>query len=67
MRRARLATEELTGPRNEIRYVSSYLVVKDEVTFCLFEAASESLIEEACRLAELPFDRIVALVEIDAG
>jgi Protein of unknown function (DUF4242) len=67
MRRARQAAEELSGPDSEIRYMTSYLVSKDEVAFCLFDATSVSLVEEACRRAELPFDRIVAIVQIDAG
>jgi hypothetical protein len=65
MHRARKAAEELNGPGNEIRYLTSYLVTKDEVTFSLFEAISESMVEEACRRAELPFDRIVAIVQIE--
>ena len=66
MRRARQAAEQLTGPDSEIRYVTSYLVSKDEVAFCVFDATSVSMVEEACRQAELPFDRIVAIVQIDA-
>ena len=66
MRRARQAAEKLTGPGNEIKYVTSYLVSKDEVAFCLFEASSVSVVEEACRQAALPFDRIVAVVQIDS-
>jgi len=66
MRRARQAAEELTGPGSRIRYVTSYLVTQDEVAFSLFDATSVSMVEEACRQAELPFDRIVAIVQIDA-
>ena len=67
MRRARQAAEELTGPGSEIKYVTSYLVSEDEVAFCVFDATSVLTIEKACRQADLPFDRIVAVVEIDAG
>jgi hypothetical protein len=66
MRRARQAAEALTGPGSVVRYVTSYLVSKDEVAFCLFDATSTSMVEEACRQAELPFDRIIGVVEIDA-
>ncbi len=65
MRRARQAAEELGGPGSEIRYVTSYLVSEDEVAFCLFDATSVSTVEEACHRAELPLDRIVAIVQID--
>lgn len=67
MRRARQAAQELAGSGGEISYVRSYLVTKDEVAFCLFDSSSLSMVEEACRRAELPFDRIVPVVEIDAA
>jgi hypothetical protein len=66
MRRARQAAEGLTEEGCEITYVTAFLVPDDEVAFCLFDAGSAGPIEEACRRAELRFDRILEVVQIDA-
>jgi Protein of unknown function (DUF4242) len=62
--RAKQAVEESSRAGREIRYVALYLVTEDEATLCVFEASSSSIVAETCRQAELPFDRIVAIVPI---
>ena len=64
VRRAQQAAEDLTGAGSEIRYLTAFLVPDDEVAFCLFDACSVATLEEACRRAELPFDRILEVVQI---
>jgi Nickel responsive protein SCO4226-like len=42
-----------------VRYIGSTLVLQDEACFCEFEASSVTVVTEANRRADLPFDRIV--------
>lgn len=62
--RAREAAAESSRVGQEIRFVASYLVGVDEATLSLFEAGSMAIVEETCRRAELPFERIVSVVPI---
>ena len=64
-RRAQEAAEKLSEQGSEIIYRSAFLVPDDEVAFCLFDASSPGAVEEACRRAELPFDRILPVTPID--
>ena len=66
-RRAQQAAEELSEQGSEITYRSAFLVAGDEVAFCLFDAGSRGAVEEACRRAGLPFDRILPVTPIDFG
>ena len=66
-RRARQAAEELSEHGREITYRSAFLVPDDEVAFCLFDASSPAVVEEACRRADIPFDRILPVTPIDVG
>jgi len=66
-RRAQQAAEELSEQGSEITYRSAFLVPDDEVAFCLFDAGSRGAVEEACRRAELPLDRILPVTPIDLG
>ena len=62
--RARDVAAESRRTGQEIRFVASYLVATDEATLCLFEAGSLAVVEENCRRAELPYERIVPVVPI---
>jgi len=62
--RAERAAEQLTRQGTEISYRSAFLMAQDEVAFCLFEARSQAVVEEVCRRAGLPFDRILAVLPI---
>ena len=66
-RRAANAAVNLTAQGSEIRCMNAMLVSKDEVSFCVFEARSERTVAEACRDAELRFDRILQVVQIDSS
>ena len=47
-----------------IRYLHSTLVPADEAVFCVLSAASPDLIEQLYTRAQMPFDRILAAVEL---
>jgi hypothetical protein len=53
------ATKVLTAAGDEIRYLGSTFVPKEESCFCRFEAASAQIVERACRRADFPFARIL--------
>jgi hypothetical protein len=44
------------------RYVGATIVPTDEAMFCMFEAASERLVRDVYARAEIPFERITAVV-----
>jgi hypothetical protein len=61
------ASAERLGERRRIRYLHSTLVPEDEAAFCVFEAESQQLVEEAYARAEVTFERIRAAVETVPG
>lgn len=65
--RVRTSADRLAADGEPIRYLHSTLVPEDEAAFCVFEAASKSLVEEAYRRAGVHFERMVAAVEAVAG
>jgi hypothetical protein len=65
--RVRSSAEALASEGNPIRYLHSTLVPEDEAAFCVFEASSELLVEEAYRRVEVRFERMVAAVETGVG
>ena len=66
-RSVRASAERLAAAGERIRYLHSTLIPGDEAAFCVFEAASESLVEDAYRKAGVRFERILAAVETVAG
>jgi hypothetical protein len=65
--RVQTSADQLAASGEPIRYLHSTLVPEDEAAFCVFEAASESLVEEAYRNAGVRFERMVAAVETVSG
>ena len=57
-----LVIEELREEGLAVRYLGSTIVLQDEACFCQFEASSVTVVTEANRRADLPFDRIVPAV-----
>jgi uncharacterized protein DUF4242 len=45
-----------------VRYLSATIVPADESFFCLIEAASEEVVSDAYRRADIPFERISAAI-----
>ena len=64
VQRVQRAAETLTVEGSDIRYVSAFVVPEDEIAFCLFDARSRKVVEEACRRADLPCDRILLVAQI---
>ena len=62
-RRARLIAEQLAREGSTVRYVRTTFLPDDETCFHLFEASSEEVVDEVCRLAGISSMRIVAAVE----
>jgi hypothetical protein len=64
VQRVQRAAETLTVEGIDFRYVSAFVVPEDEIAFCLFDAGSKKVVEEACRRADLPCDRILLVAQI---
>jgi hypothetical protein len=61
----RSSTETMAGEHRAIRFLHSTLVPEDEAAFCVFEAESQALVEEAYARAGVGFERIRDAVETD--
>jgi hypothetical protein len=59
----RVASEAIAADGGSLRYLHSTLVPEDEAAFCVFEAESRSLVEQAYARAEVRFERILDAVE----
>ena len=64
--RATKASEEMTAEGVPVRYVRCTLAPEDEMCFCLFDGPSIGAIEETNRRASLSYERITAVVDIEA-
>ena len=60
--RLRVITEEMRRDGKPVRYLRSTIVPVDESLLCMFEAPSEELVREAYARAEIPFERISAVI-----
>jgi hypothetical protein len=63
----RLAAGAIAADGGSLRYLHSTLVPEDEAAFCVFEAASRSLVELAYARAGVRFERILDAVESGVG
>jgi hypothetical protein len=63
----RVASEAIAAEGSALRYLHSTLVPEDEAAFCVFEAASRSLVEQAYARAGVRFERILDAVESGVG
>ena len=63
--RVRAEATRLQASGESIRFMHSTLVPEDENAFCVFAAASESLVREAYARAGVGFEQIVDAVELD--
>ncbi len=64
--RVREAAGAMEGEGEAVRYLRATIVPVDESLLCLFEAASEQLVREAYARAEIPFERITAVIPDEA-
>jgi hypothetical protein len=65
--RVRKSAERLAAEGERVRYLHSTLVPEDEAAFCVFDAESQLLVEEAYARADVSFERIRAAVETVSG
>jgi Protein of unknown function (DUF4242) len=63
----RVASEAIAARGESLRYLHSTLVPEDEAAFCVFEAGSRSLVEQAYARADVRFERILDAVESRVG
>lgn len=64
--RADLAAARMRRDGAPIRYLRSIFVPEDETCFLVYEARSARDVHRAARLAGLPVDHIVEMLETDA-
>jgi hypothetical protein len=62
--RVRAAAEAMARDGAPIRFRHSTMVLADEAAFCVFDATSVELIAQLYARAGVPFERIVAALEI---
>ena len=62
--RVRATAEAMARGGTPIRYRHSTMVPADEAAFCVFDAGSVELVEQLYARAGVPFERIVAAVEV---
>jgi Nickel responsive protein SCO4226-like len=60
--RIREIAVEMERAGEPVRYLSATIVPGDESFFCLIEAASEQVVSDAYRRADVPFERISAAI-----
>jgi hypothetical protein len=60
--RVRDTTNEMEREGKAVRYLRATIVPTDESLLCVLEASSEDLVREAYARAEIPFERITAVI-----
>jgi hypothetical protein len=58
---------ELSNEGTAVALLLTLFMPDDEVAFCLFAAGSLASVEQACRRAELPFERITRAITCGAA
>jgi len=56
------STAELSKAGTAVDLLLTLFMPEDEVAFCLFAAGSLACVEQACRRAQLPFERITKAI-----
>ena len=62
--RIRQIVAEMARAGEPVGYLSATIVPDDESFFCLIEAASEEVVSDAYRRADVPFERISAAIYV---
>ena len=60
--RIREIVAEMERAGEPVRYLSATIVPSDESFFCLIEAASDEVVSNVYRRADVPFERISAAI-----
>jgi hypothetical protein len=61
-RRIGQSAAELSAKGSPVHVLVTMLMPDDEVAFCLFASGSPTLVEQACRRADIPFSRITRAI-----
>lgn len=64
--RVRAAAGDLAAAGTEIRFLHSTLVLDDESAFCVFEAHSQTVVEQAYARAGVSYQRLLDALEMPA-
>jgi hypothetical protein len=62
--RVRESADALASTGVHIRFLHSTLVPEDEAAFCVFDAESPAVVEEAYARAGVPYERVLDALEI---
>ena len=62
--RVRASSVALAATGLDIRFLHSTLVPEDEAAFCVFDAESAAVVEEAYARAGVPYERVLDALEI---
>ena len=65
-RRLSRSATETTRHGSPVRHVRSTLIPGEEYVVCVFEATSAGAVREVNQRADVPFERVVEAVEVDA-
>lgn len=62
--RAKTCCEEMAEEGSDVRWHRSFFLTDTSRTFCVFEAPSREMVEEANRRAQIPFEKIHDAMEM---
>ena len=62
--RAKSTTAEMTEQGTPVRYLRSTFVPGEEKCYCLFDGPSAQAVEEANKLADIPYERVSEALHI---
>ena len=62
--RAKTCCAEISEEGQQVRWIRSFFLPEESGTYCYFEAASKSVVEEANQRAKIPFTRILEVMEL---
>ncbi len=65
-RSAKQATTQMSSEGTPIRYLRSIFVPGEDKCYCLFDGPSAEAVREANERANLPFQRIVEALQVEA-
>ena len=65
--RVRAAVDDMAGSGAEVRLLHSTFVPEEESALCVFASSGQALVEEAYRRAGVSFERVLSVLEIEAG
>ncbi len=62
--RAKTTTAQMSKEGTPVRYLRSTFVPSEEKCYCLFDGPSADAVEQANKLADIPYERVVEAMHI---